>query len=449
MNRKILIVEDNVALSQLQRGWLEKANYEVRTAINEPIARKHICKEAFDLILSDVRLPEGNGISFLEWLIKESIYTPFIIMTEYASYPDAVRAIKLGAKDYLPKPIDRERLLELVKELVNAPSTIYKKKDIFFQRTSMQAQHVDRMARLVASTDMAVLILGANGTGKESVAQNIHAYSDRRNMPFVAVNCAIISKELAPSLFFGYAKGAFTGADTNRQGYFAIAEGGTLFLDEVGALSFEVQSMLLRVVQESTYMPIGSNQERSTNVRIISATNEDLHTAIENGKFREDLYHRLNEFEIHQPSLSECPEDIIPLADFFRIRFSGELKRETHGFSEEAKRLLISYPWPGNIRELRNKVKRAVLITEQFLLSAEDMDIQPKTITVNKKIYKRGERGIKVQLDEKEHIRHTIKQTGGNLTAAARLLGISRVTLYAKLKKYGLTAEYKARKTPL
>lgn len=451
MSKKILIVEDNVSLSALEREWLEGEGYEAVTAMSEPIARRHIRRESFDLIFSDVRLPEGDGISFLEWLVKEGIHIPFIIMTDYASYPDAVRAIKLGAADYLPKPVYRERLLELAHDLLKPPSAVRNREKLLFKRISCQALHVDKMARLVGPTDISVLILGANGTGKESVAQSIHGYSERWQKPFVAVNCAVIARELAPSLFFGYVKGAFTGADSNREGYFGRTEGGTLFLDEIGALSIEVQSMLLRVLQENTYMPVGGNRERKADVRIISATNEDLPKAIREGCFREDLYHRLSEFEIRQPSLTECQEDILPLAEFFRERFSKELRRETAGFSDGAKRLLLSYPWPGNIRELRNKVKRAVLVSEHTLLSGEDMDMHTEMTFVKDALYEEKKESpvlpLRDDMQEIGRIRLAVEKSKYNLTETARLLGISRVTLYAKLKKYGLTEIYPNRKT--
>ena len=358
MKRKILIVEDNTGLSQMQKDWFAQAGYDAVTAMNEPIARSLIRKMRFDLILSDVRLPEGDGISLLEWLRKEKKDIPFIITTEYVSVPDVVRTVKLGAKDYLPKPVRRDHLLELAK-VFRPVATVRKKEKVLFHRTSPKILQVEKFAKLVAPSDMSVMILGANGTGKESVAQTIHQYSERRDMPFVAVNCGALPRELAASLFFGHEKGAFTGADTARTGYFDMAKGGTLFLDEIGTMTYEIQSMLLRVLQENVYTPIGSGKERIADVRIIAAINEDLQPAIKDGRFREDLYHRLNEFEIRQPSLSECPEDIIPLAEFFRERYSKELKRETRGFTDDAKRRMLAYPWPGNGREMlslhRNK----------------------------------------------------------------------------------------------
>ena len=358
MKRKILIVEDNTGLSQMQKDWFAQAGYDAVTAMNEPIARSLIRKMRFDLILSDVRLPEGDVISLLEWLRKEKKDIPFIITTEYVSVPDVMRTVKLGAKDYLPKPVRRDHLLELAK-VFRPVATVRKKEKVLFHRTSPKILQVEKFAKLVAPSDMSVMILGANGTGKESVAQTIHQYSERRDMPFVAVNCGALPRELAASLFFGHEKGAFTGADTARTGYFDMAKGGTLFLDEIGTMTYEIQSMLLRVLQENVYTPIGSGKERIADVRIIAAINEDLQPAIKDGRFREDLYHRLNEFEIRQPSLSECPEDIIPLAEFFRERYSKELKRETRGFTDDAKRRMLAYPWPGNVREMlslhRNK----------------------------------------------------------------------------------------------
>ena len=218
------------------------------------------------------------------------------------------------------------------------------------------------------------MVLDANGTGKESVAQTIHDNSERYGKPFVAVNCGALPRELAASLFFGHEKGAFTGADTAKTGYFDLAKGGTLFLDEIGTMPHEIQSMLLRVLQENVYTPIGSGRERISDVRVISATNENMELAIKEGRFREDLYHRLCEFEIRQPSLAECAEDIILLAEFFRERYSKELKRETYGFTDDARRRMLAYPWPGNVRELQNKIKRSVLVSEEPILDIEGLD---------------------------------------------------------------------------
>lgn len=432
MKRKILIVEDNISLSQMQKDWFAQAGYDAVTAMDEPTARSLIRKTAFDLILSDVRLPEGDGISLLEWLHREKRDIPFIITTGYVSVPDVVRTIKLGAIDYLPKPVRKEHLLELAEDVFQPMVTVRKKEKELFHRTSPKILQVEKYARLVAPSEMSVMVLGANGTGKESVAQSIHQGSERRDMPFVAVNCGALPRELAASLLFGHEKGAFTGADTAKAGYFDMAKGGTLFLDEIGTMSYEIQSMLLRVLQESTYTPIGSSKERVADVRIVSATNEDLQQAIRNGRFREDLYHRLNEFEIRQPFLAECMEDIIPLAEFFRKRYSRELKRETSGFSDDARCRMLAYPWPGNVRELQNRVKRAVLLSDSPLLAWQDLGVDT-TVGSSK-----SHRGKMPESDERERIGRSLAESGGNVSRAAESLGISRVTLYKKMRKYGL-----------
>lgn len=421
MKRKILIVEDNISLSQMQKDWFSQAGYDAMTAMSEPIARALIRKTRFDLIFSDVRLPEGDGISLLEWLRKEKNDTPFIITTEYVSVPDVVRTIKLGAIDYLPKPVHREHLLELAEEVFRPIATVRKKEKTLFHRTSPGILQVEKFAKLVAPSDMSVMILGANGTGKESIAQIIHSNSERWNTPFVAVNCGALPRELAASLFFGHEKGAFTGADTAKTGYFDMAKGGTLFLDEIGTMSYEIQSLLLRVLQENVYTPIGSGKERIADVRVIAATNEDLQQAIKEGRFREDLYHRLNEFEIRQPSLAECAEDIIPLAEFFRERYSKELKRETQGFTEDAIHRMLAYPWPGNVRELQNRIKRAVLVAETPMLDVEGLDID-----FSRPMENSGSKAailpLKDESLEKESIVNALKACNGHREQAAKIL---------------------------
>ncbi len=437
MKRKILIVEDNVGLSQIQKDWLSQAGYETATAMNEPIARALIRKNKFDLILSDVRLPEGDGISLLEWLHKEKKGIPFIITTEYVSVPDVVRTIKMGARDYLPKPVRREHLLELAEEIFRPLATVRTKQKELFRRTSPRILEVEKFARLVAPSDMSVLILGANGTGKESVAQSVHENSERAGMPFVAVNCSILPRELAPSMLFGHEKGAFTGADAAKPGFFDMAKGGTLFLDEIGTMSVEIQGMLLRVLQENIYMPIGSQKERIADVRVVAATNEDMEKAIGEGRFREDLYHRLCEFEIRQPSLAECPEDIIPLAEFFRERFSKELKRDTRGFSSDAGYRLLSYTWPGNVRELQNRIKRAVLLAESPLLELPDLNTDSRAEHMDDGAAS-AILPLKDENAEKESIKKALQICNGHREQAARLLKINPATLYRKMKKYGL-----------
>lgn len=437
MRSKILIVEDNVTLSQMQKDWLTREGYDVTTAIDAVVARRHIRKTDFDLILSDVRLPEGDGLSLLAWLKKEKPCIPVVIMTEYASYPDAVKAIKMGAKDYLPKPVHRERLFEIARELVHPVVTIQHSLERLFMRNSPKAREAMHLAGLVAPADISVLILGANGTGKESVARTIHFNSLRKDEPFVAVNCGAIPPELTASMFFGHVKGAFTGADSDRNGYFDAAKGGTLFLDEIGTLPYHTQSSLLRVLQENVYMPVGGNSERRADVRIVAATNEDMEKAIADGRFREDLFHRLCEFEIHQPSLAECPEDILPLAEFFRKKFSDELHKDTTGFSADAERLMLGHSWSGNIRELQNRVRRAVLISKTPVIAAADLNI--KRFSNDNAVRDIHDlRPIKDDEAEKRLIIRTLESCNGNRTKAAKMLNINPTTLYRKMNKYGI-----------
>lgn len=362
---------------------------------------------------------------------------PFIIMTEYASFPDAVHAIKLGAKDYLPKPVHKDRLLELVYELLK-PLLYLSREKMVMRLISAKAREVERLSLLVAPSDLSVMIIGPNGTGKELVAQNIHQNSDRYERSFIAINCGGVHQSLTASHFFGYIKGAFTGADCDQKGCFELANGGTLFLDEIGNMPIELQIMLLRVLQEHTYYPVGSHKEQSTDIRVISATNENLKKAISEGRFREDLYHRLCEFEIRIPSLAECPEDILPLAEFFREQFSKKYRRETIGFTDESKEVLLSYPWTGNIRELRNKIKRAIIVAQQELLSPDDLGFGKEIITDIGKTNQAIIMKLKDEERELEQIKIALEKSNSNITQAARLLGISRQALYARLKKYDL-----------
>ena len=435
---KILIVEDNTALAYMIQKWLSREGYEAVVTTGEPTARKLVKKGDIDLILSDVRLPEGDGIALLEWIQKEKINVPFIVMTGYASVPEAVKAIKLGAKDYLAKPVQAEGLLDLVQEVLQPLSSIHLEKKILHERISSKAVETERLAAKVAPFDIPVLIYGANGTGKESIARIIHEGSHRRNKPFVAVNCGAVPKELAASLFFGHRKGAFTGADSDREGYFTTAKGGTLFLDEAGTLPAEIQTMLLRVLQENIYLPVGGNKELQADVRIVSATNEDMQQAIRQGVFREDLFHRLAGFEIRQPLLSECPEDIIPFAEFFREKYSGELRQATTGFTPDARKLLLAYPWPGNVRELQNKIRRAVLLAEKTLIDTKDLNLNME-ILPDSPVTLPAIRPLKnSDAAEKQSIIDALEKCGGHRGKVAELLNVNPATLYRKMKKYGL-----------
>lgn len=430
MKRTLLIVEDNLILCDILEKWLLKAGYGVLTATDEPSARRKIKENDVALVLTDVRLPEGDGISLLEWSVSQGLHIPFVVMTEYASIADAVRAVKLGAKDYLPKPVYEGQLLELLRGLLGLPVAVPKRKTLM-KRRSVAFRETERIACRVAPLDCSVMILGPNGCGKESVAQLIQQRSGRRDKPFVAVNCGCIQRELAASEFFGHVKGAFTDAKKETAGYFEVARGGTLFLDEIGNMPSGMQALLLRVLQERVYCPVGSREELEADVRILSATNEDMDRAIREGRFREDLYYRLAEFEVRQPSLSECPEDILPLADFFREQHSEEMRVKTSGFTEQAKISMLSHSWPGNVRELGNRVRRAVLLAESPLLTHKDMELDAAVCKTSRKC-------LLNETDEKELVKKTLDVYDGNVSRAAEALGMSRPTLYKKMERYGL-----------
>ena len=430
MKKTLLIVEDNLILCDILERWLQKAGYRVLTAIDEPSARRKIKGNNVALVLTDVRLPEGDGISLLEWSISQGLHIPFVVMTEHASIADAVRAVKLGAKDYLPKPVHEELLMELLRGLIGLPVSVPPKKSLM-KRLSGAVRETERIACRVAPLNCSVMILGPNGSGKESVAQLIQQHSGRKDKPFVAVNCGCIRGELAASEFFGHVQGAFTDAKKDTAGYFETAKGGTLFLDEIGNMPPEMQTLLLRVLQERVYCPVGSRKELEADVRILSATNEDMERAIREGRFREDLFHRLNEFIIRVPRLSECPEDILPMAKFFLDRFSKEYRLSVQGFDCLAIAAMREYGWPGNIRELRNAVRSAMLLATNGWITAGNMKLDLSV---------KPEEDVILSEDEKERLLlvKMLEQTGNNRSKTAKLLNMSRTTLYEKLKRNGI-----------
>jgi two-component system, NtrC family, response regulator HydG len=427
---KILVIEDDSVLCRILLNWLEKKKLAVECAYSVAEAKKKIEVTDADVILSDMRLPDGDGITILEWMNEKQYHIPFILMTQYADVLSAVRAMKLGAEDYLPKPILPEKLFATLNGLLHRKLSMSGKSKTLFRRESKLVQEAERRAKLVATTDMSVLIRGENGTGKEHIAHLIHETSSRAGKPFVAIDSGAVPKELAASEFFGYTKGAFTGATENKSGVFHQAEGGSLFLDEIGNLPYEIQVLLLRTLQEKCYRPVGAKQELKCDVRIIAATNENIEKAIEGGRFREDLYHRLNEFTIVVPPLRKCREDILPLAEFFRERCCSEFGKKVFRFDTEANKLLQAYGWPGNIRELQHCIRSAVLLTEDDDIGTKDLDINSLTTNVNY--------SLKVENEEREHIIKALESAQNNKTLAANMLNISRPTLYEKIKKYGI-----------
>lgn len=445
MMRSILIVEDDITFGMMLKTWLGKKGFEVSSVSTIARARKHIESQTVDLILSDLRLPDHEGIDLLKWMNEQGKAIPLIIMTGYADIQSAVQAMKLGARDYIAKPVNPEELLKKISEtLQDSPSQVSSSQATskatdegqhsYLEGESDAAKQLYNYVGLVDPTNMSVLINGSSGTGKEYVAHRIHQLSKRNNKPFIAVDCGSIPKELAASEFFGHVKGSFTGALTDKTGAFVAANGGTIFLDEIGNLSYEVQIQLLRALQERKIRPVGSTQEISVDIRLISATNENLEQAIEKGTFREDLYHRINEFTLRMPDLKERKEDILLFANFFLDQANKELDKHLIGFDPKASQALQSYHWPGNLRQMKNIVKRATLLAQGSFITLAELGTElleaPSFNTTNM--------ALRNEETEKEHILEALRQTGNNKSKAAQLLDIDRKTLYNKLKLYNI-----------
>ena len=373
---KIYVIEDNPIYSTHVCNLLEREGFKTVAACHIDTTKKLLAKiEDDDIVLADRRLPDGDSIELLRWMRKNDMQHPFIIITDYGDVSSAVECMKFGSKDYIEKPLLKGKLLPLVRSIQRERERRTRHQVPIFTRQGEAYQEIKKKVRLVAVTRMSVLILGENGTGKEHIAQHIHAQSKQSDKPFVAVDCGALSPSLAQSAFFGHVKGAFTGADTNKAGYFQEAEGGTLFLDEVGNLTMEMQQMLLRTIQERRYRPTGAKEDQTANVRIVAATNEDLHKAVAEKRFRQDLLYRLQEYVITVPPLRDCREDIMPLAEFFREIANQELERSVKGFDATACKALLAYPWPGNVRELKQKVLSAVLHTEDDMITENELEL--------------------------------------------------------------------------
>ena len=435
----ILIVEDDITFSLMLTTWLGKKGFVVRSSSSVSDAKRRLGEEAFDLVISDLRLPDSDGIDLLKWLKSTHPSLPLIMMTSYAEIQTAVQAMKLGAADYIAKPLNPDELLGKIRELAHveekAPARVPvpSAPDLYIEGQSQAARQLYEHVRLVAPTDMSVLVTGASGTGKEYISRRIHEQSNRSKAPFVAVDCGAIPKELAASEFFGHVKGSFTGAIENKTGAFVAAQGGTIFLDEIGNLTYEVQVQLLRALQERKVKPIGSNQEIAINVRLISATNENLRQAIEKGDFREDLYHRINEFTIRIPDLKERKEDLLLFANHFLDLANSELQKDIIGFDNDTMQLFQSYSWPGNLRQMKNVIKYATLLATGRYITRKEL---PEELTEN--LLSHANIQLKNVEHERDLIRKALQECGNNKTRAAQLLGIDRKTLYNKLKIYQL-----------
>lgn len=441
----ILIIEDDITFLTMIKAWLRRNSFDVDSASSISQGIKAIDNTQYDLILSDMRLPDGEGISIIDHLKEIDYPSPIIIMTSYADIQNAVNAMKHGAVDYIAKPINPEILLEKINSALNSvPSSPPKSKKAsatsqkgasqspkLIEGNSEVAKRLYGYVSLVAPTPMSVLITGANGTGKEYVAHRIHQQSRRSDKPFIAIDCGALLKDLAASELFGHKKGAFTGATTDKVGAFSEANGGTIFLDEVGNLSYDVQVQLLRAIQERKIRPIGSTKEVDIDVRIICATNKDLLKAISDGEFREDLYHRLNEFNLEMPLLCQRGNDIIIFAELFLKQANEELERNIVGFTDDAINAMLKYDWPGNLRQMKNIIRRATLIAQGNTILLSDLGSEfnnPAAPSMQ----------LRNEESERELIIKALETCNNNKAQAARMLGIDRKTLYNKIKLHNL-----------
>ena len=465
--KKILILEDDPTFSLLLKTWCQKNDYETIVVYRVESAKREVLKNNFDLILSDLRLPDSDGIMFLTWLKDEKIEIPVIILTSYADIQTAVSAMKLGAFDFMEKPVNHLIMKEKVESAIEwkiekgerkMKKGEWKKEngggkqkpesramvsvagkngeilDIVADMVignSKMSKEMYKHIQLVAPTEFSVLIVGESGTGKEHIAKTIHALSKRNRSPFVAVDCGALSKELAASEFFGHLKGSFTSAISDKIGVFEEANGGTLFFDEIGNLQYDVQVQLLRTLQERKIRKVGSTKEIAVDVRLICATNEDLTKAIQERRFREDLYHRIHEFAIEAPALRTRIEDIELFCNFFIEKANQEVSKEVKFISSKALTVLKQQQWNGNLRELKNTIRRAVLF-------ATDNTILPEHLPLFQEETKSSITALFDEKDEKTRIINALQKCGGNKTIAAKLLNIDRKTLYNKMHEYEL-----------
>ena len=464
--KQILIVEDDLAFGTMLQTWLKKKGFDVEKVTNVGAAARWLTEggaDSVNLILSDLRLPDHDGLFLLTWMRKRNIAVPFIVMTHYAEVQNAVLAMKSGAADYIAKPVQPDILLQKINDALQAASAATPVSQAvsaasapvsasstnaaascttanasasvpkYLEGRSEASRQLYDYVRLVAPTPMSVLILGASGTGKEYVARRIHELSARESKPFFALDCGAIPKDVAASEFFGHKKGAFTGADADKRGAFEVANGGTLFLDEVGNLSYDVQVQLLRALQERRIRPVGGDRELTVDIRLVCATNENLEQAVAEGRFREDLYHRINEFTIYMPQLRERGNDIFLFADLFIRQANAELQRQVDGLDAAAAELLVQHSWPGNLRELNNVMKRAVLLARGRQITAAELQQAMGPVRQN------AVPTLHDAADERQRIEEALRQTGGNKAKAARLLGIDRKTIYNKMEKWGMS----------
>jgi two-component system response regulator HydG len=466
MKKRILIIDDDFDMCTLLSRFLEKKGYETAVAHNGAKGLAKFAEENFEIVLCDFRLGDKDGKDVLLKIKEVKPKTIVIIITGYSDIKTAVDVIKMGAFDYITKPLIPDEVINVIEKAINAPITFQPvsdpsapskpKKPYTISSNSEylvgqdgETAKVYKQIEIVAQTNYSIILYGESGTGKEVIAKTIHESSHRRNKPFIAIDCGTLSKELAGSELFGHVKGAFTGAIIDKEGHFELANGGTLFLDEVSNLSNDVQASLLRVIQERKFKRVGGTKEMDVDVRIIVASNENLQEAYKRGKFREDLYHRFNEFSINLPPLRNRKEDIPLFAQFFLDKTNQELQKDIEGYDEDVAEMFIKYPWPGNLREFRNVVRRAVLLTPtgkinskvlpwEIAQSLSQQALQGNHLEVS------GANGQLKDVDlkdaaaraEYDTIMNVLKEVNFNKTKAAEILKIDRKTLYNKIKIY-------------
>ncbi|MBI1911068.1 MAG: sigma-54-dependent Fis family transcriptional regulator [Deltaproteobacteria bacterium] len=460
MERKkdlILIIEDNDGICQLLSEALEDEGYETATANDANTGLNKFRDRHPEVVLLDMQLPGTDGFKVLESIKKLDKDSLVIMLTAYQDARDVVRAMRLGAYDCISKPFNRTELKIVIQ---NALHTRHLTKEVEALKQKLECCHSEhevkgdspkfchalKQVRIISPTNLTVILQGESGTGKELIARMIHSISQRKAKPFIAIDCGTLPDTLAESELFGHEKGAFTGADCSKEGQFEMAKGGTLFLDEITNLSDSVQAKLLRVIQERKIHRLGGKREIAIDVRVIVATNLDFAAEVKAGNFRADLYHRLNEFSIEIPPLRERQEDIIPLALHFLEDANMEFKKEIKGISNEAVRALMNYNWPGNVREMRNVIRKAVILTDSgkimpSVLSALKVENRPvnecRSTADNGKSFKELRCKMTREL-EKQIVQQALEEAKNNKSKAARILKIDRVTLYSKMKALGL-----------
>jgi len=440
---KILLVEDDKTFIQILQGFLLKKGFEVDAINCIKDAVSTLEKKEYQLILLDYRLPDGIGLDLIKLLRSKNNKTPIIVITSFLDIRTAVNAVKMGAFDYITKPIMPDELLMIIQQAISKKEikeinsiSVFKK---FIEGESEKSVQLNEYVKLVAPTDVSVIIQGESGTGKEHIARSIHALSKRSEAPFVAIDCGTLSSELAASELFGHSKGSFTGAMQDKKGQFEMANTGTFFLDEVGNLSYEVQVKLLRTLQEKVIQPIGSNRTVKIDVRILAATNEDLLMKVKNGSFREDLYHRLNEFKILVPALRQRKDDLAQFIQHFISLSNAELGKNVKTVSSEVMNIFSRYEWPGNLRELKNIIKRAVLLSKGDTIEKEVLPEEMILESLDNHSFQ-SEFDLKAlqETNEREMIIKTLQEVKYNKSKAARFLNIDRKTLYLKMAKYDI-----------